>query len=157
MLNYPRATSREFKRVLGFLERERIIEIQQSGYKGDSMHHPKLVVVRKPLQIDQFRRLVLFQRNYRIGDFTVHVTGKQRTCSKCHEKISRGERYGVKVQLQRRRWGRRARVYAEEVLCFPCLLEKVGFDDLESFVTKGTLADFTEEYKGWKREKGEYS
>jgi hypothetical protein len=149
MLNYPRATSREFKRVLSFLERSGIVAIQQGGFLGDNMHHPKLVVIRKPLEIEHFRRVVLLQRNYRLGDFSVHVTGKDRECAKCHKKIRRGERYGVRVQLRRRRWARKVLVYAQEILCFPCLIEKINFEDLENLITRGTSADFSEETKGW--------
>ncbi|MBS7633779.1 hypothetical protein KEJ15_09265 [Candidatus Bathyarchaeota archaeon] len=151
LLNYKTAGSREFRKVLDLMLQNGLVEIQQGGFLGDNMHHPKLLVIRKPLEIDHFRRVVLSQKNYSLGDFTVHVTGKERLCSKCHLKIRIGERYGVKVKLRRRRWTRRVRVYAQEVLCFPCLIEKITFDDLESLITRGLSADFSEENRGWKR------
>jgi hypothetical protein len=144
LLNYKTAGSREFRKVLGLMVENGLVKIQQGGFLGDSMHHPKLVVIRKPLEIDHFRRIVLLQRNYRLGDFSVHVTGKERVCSKCHEKIRTCERYGVKVLLRRRRWSGRVRVYAQEILCFSCLIEKISFDDLESLITRGASADFSE-------------
>lgn len=151
LLNYKTSGSREFRKVLGLMIENGLVEIQQGGFLGDSMHHPKLIVIRKPLEIDHFRRVVLLQRNYRLGDFSVHVTGKERVCAGCHEKIRTGERYGVKVLLRRRRWARGARVYAQETLCFPCLIEKISFEDLENFITRGVSGDFSEEYKGWKK------
>jgi len=151
-LNYKTAGSREFRKVLNLMLGNGLVEIQQSGFLGDNIHHPKLVVIRKPLEIDHFRRVVLFQRNYRLGDFSVHVTGKELLCSKCHQKIRIGERYGAKVKICRRPQSkRRVRVYAQEILCFPCLIEKVNFEDLETLIMRGTTVDFSEEYRGWKR------
>jgi len=133
MLNYPRVTSREFKRVASFLEREGIVVVQQGGFLGHSMAHPKIVTVLKPLELDAFKQVVMSNTNFTVGEFTVHKTTKKRKCGECRRTIDYGERYGVKLRFGRKRKGsHRKIIIAQEVLCFPCLLEKTGVEGFES-------------------------
>jgi hypothetical protein len=135
LLNYPRASNREFKRILQFLEKEGLIVVQQGGFVGDSMHHPKIVAILKPLELDAFSNVVLTRTNFTIGDFTVHKTKEKRKCEKCKHVIEFGARYGVKIQLGRKRKGAKRRiVFAQNVVCLPCLLEEAGIEGLETEV-----------------------
>jgi hypothetical protein len=129
MLDYPRVTSREFKRIVGYLEKEGVIVVQQGGFLGHSMAHPKIVAILKPLKLDEFTQVMASRTNFRLGDFTVHKTTKRRKCEKCRRIIDYGERYGACLEFGRRRkYSSRKIVRAVKVLCFPCLLEKEGFE-----------------------------
>jgi hypothetical protein len=73
--------------------------------------------------------------NYSIGEYTVHRTKTKRKCKNCKHTIDFGERYAVKISLGKGKEHERPRVYAQEVLCLYCLLEKVSIDD-EDFEAK---------------------
>lgn len=133
-LNYPRASNHEFKEILSYLEKRNILVVQQGGFLGDSMHHPKLVTILKPLELDKFKHVILGRVNYSIGDFTVHRTTTKRKCLKCKHVIAYGERYAVKIHFGITKKHSRQRIYALDILCLPCLLEKVSIDDEDSEV-----------------------
>lgn len=48
---FRNAADPRFKNCLRKLEKDQVIEVQQSGFKGDSMHHPKIVVLKADLLI----------------------------------------------------------------------------------------------------------
>lgn len=131
LLNYPRASNREFRRVLNVLEKQELVILQQGGYRGDSMHHSKIVTVLKPVELDIYKRVVEFSRvNFIMGKYTVHRTTHKRKCRICKHAIPRGDRYGIKIQLKRIE-GTKPRVFAQETVCLSCLLEKFTVDDLQ--------------------------
>jgi hypothetical protein len=135
LLNYPRASNREFKRVLKFLQKEGLVAVEQGGFSGDSMHHHKIVTILKPVELDNFKHVILTRTNYAIGEFTIHKTKEKRKCERCKHVIDFGERYGVKIHIGRKRYGVKKRViFAQNIVCLPCLLEEAGIDDLESEV-----------------------
>jgi hypothetical protein len=45
-LGFSRANEKEFRAQLNHLLRIKAIEVQQGGFIADSMHHPKLVIIR---------------------------------------------------------------------------------------------------------------
>jgi len=128
-LNYPRASSREFKRILKFLERNEYVVVQQGGFLGDNMHHNIIVTVRRPVELDRFKRVVLARVNYVIGEYTIHRAREKRKCGKCKYVISAGERYGAKAKIGK--GGPKGHhCYAVSEICLPYLLEKQALDDL---------------------------
>jgi len=122
-LGYARSNSRELKEVLRILEDHGFIKVQQSGFLGDSLHHKRIIVILKPFELDNFKKTMLAKTNYKIGEFIVHKTKKQRKCNRCRGIIHVSERYGSKVKFIRKTW-RRPGTIKQEILCFPCLLEK---------------------------------
>lgn len=48
---FKTAADTEFKKCLERLKRDGVIDIQQSGFKGDSMHHNKIVVLSASLMV----------------------------------------------------------------------------------------------------------
>jgi hypothetical protein len=131
-LNYSRSSNPEFKRILEFLESEKLVVIQQGGYLGDNMHHEKIIAVLKPFELDIFKRKVLLRTNYTVGDFTVHVSQTKHICGKCHLKIRIGEHYGVKIEIGRKRsysLSKKRIIFDQTIRCLPCLLEVVGLDE----------------------------
>ena len=135
MLEYPRVTNREFKRVLKFLENQGLVIIQQGGFLGHSMYHPKIITILKPLELDTFKQVVFSRTNFKIGEFTVHKTREKRKCERCSHVIDFGERYGSKVQLGRRSYRGhrkgRAIVISQNIVCLSCLLEEAGIEGIE--------------------------
>lgn len=127
-LNFTRANDREFRRILRFLESIGFVEVQQGGFLGHSMFHEKIVAVKKPFELDKFRRVIL-RTNYVIGDFTVHVTGSKRKCNGCHQSILPGMHYGGKGFPTRKKSHGKRFVYTK-VLCLPCLLEQTEIEEL---------------------------
>jgi len=124
MLGYSRASQREFKDVLRILVSRGFVKIQQNGFLADSMHHHKLAVIVKPIHLDYFKKKLL-RTNYRIGNFTVHITTKKRKCDSCHITIRPNERYCSKIKL-----AKYGRVRAMEILCLACLLTKYSEEDI---------------------------
>jgi hypothetical protein len=122
-LGYESAQNREFNVIRRMLEKQGIIEIQQSGYAGHSLAHPKLVVIRQTAEFENFERINANLRvNFNLGYFTVHRATKPFQCSNCKEDIWSGERYGSRVQFGRRRSRRGPRrIIKYTVLCLPCL------------------------------------
>lgn len=121
-LDYRSSADREFKAILRMLIAKGMVKVQQSGFYADSMHHQKLVVILKPIELDYFKRKVLTRTNFKIGDFRVHQSIKKRKCDKCHATINYGQRYGVKVKIGRRqRRTRRRTIYAATTLCLHCI------------------------------------
>jgi len=127
-LGYKSAQNREFNVLRKMLEKQGIIEIQQSGYAGHSLAHPKLVVIHKFVELENIERINANLRvNFAVGPFTVHRATKPFNCRACSEEIWPGERYGSRVKLGRRTaWGRQILKYT--ILCLPCLI--VRYDDL---------------------------
>jgi hypothetical protein len=130
LLNYPRASNTEFKRILRFLEINEFVVVQQGGFLGDNMHHDVIVTTRKPLELDRFRRVILTRVNYSIGEYVVHRSESKRKCDKCKHVISIGERYGTKPEISEKNRSGKHHVFAVHVLCLLCLLEKHSIDDL---------------------------
>ena len=130
LLGYLKSSDREFKRILKILTSRQCVQIQQSGFRADSLHHPKLIVILQPFTIERFKRIILQRTNFQIGDFMVHRTTKKRKCEDCHKSINLGQRYGVKLKIARpERYIRQRRVYGATILCLPCLIEKFGVED----------------------------
>jgi hypothetical protein len=118
-LNYSRASNREFRRILEYLQKRGMLIVEQGGFISDSMHHPKVVTVLKPLEIGQFKHLILERVNYSVGQFTVHRTKNKRRCHKCKHTVEFGERYA-------------STIYGQEILCLYCLLENIRINDDDS-------------------------
>ena len=130
LLGYMTSIDREFKAVLKILTSKELVKVQQSGFHAHSCHHPKILTILKPFEIDSFKRVVLSRTNYKIGDYTIHRTTKKRKCDNCKKAINYGKRYGIKVKLSRRPlYSKRRHVYAATTLCLPCLIEKFGLDN----------------------------
>ena len=125
LLGYMRSSDREFKTMLKILTSRELVKIQQSGFYAHSCHHPKLVVILKPIELDYFKRIFLTKTNYRVADFTVHRTTMKRKCDDCSVSINPGERYGVKLKI-----GRYKQVFGGKTLCFPCLMARYSEDDV---------------------------
>lgn len=51
LLGFKRISNTRFKRLIQKWEKEGRVKIEQSGYKGDSMHHPKVVTTTEALQV----------------------------------------------------------------------------------------------------------
>lgn len=131
LLNYPRASNAEFRRVLNVLQKQGLVVLQQGGYLGDSMHHAKIITVLEPIKLDIYKRVIEFGRvNFTMGEYTVHRTMQNRKCRICKHVIRMGDRYGAKVHLKRIE-ASRPRVFAQEIVCLPCLLEKFTVEDLQ--------------------------
>jgi len=56
-LGYKSALDREFNVLRKMLEKQGIIEIQQSGYAGHSLAHAKLVVIHQTVEFEDFERI----------------------------------------------------------------------------------------------------
>jgi hypothetical protein len=130
-LNYPRASNHEFKRILALLERNRYVVVQQGGFLGDNIHHDIIVTVRKPIELDKFKRIILTRVNYTIDDYTVHRAERLYKCDKCRRAISLGERYGSRVQVSGKSKAGKRHIFARSIICLPCLLAK---KELEEFM-----------------------
>lgn len=46
-LGFKNGMSYGFRGHLHYFEREGTVEVKQAGYSGDSLHHPKVVVIKK--------------------------------------------------------------------------------------------------------------
>jgi hypothetical protein len=132
LLGYSRASNHEFRQIIRYFEKLGFVAVQQSGFMGHSMYHPKLVAILKPLEIVAFKHAVLLRTNYAIGEFAVHKTQEKRKCEQCKHIIDIGERYGVKVRLGRLRQGKKRIVFSQTILCLYCLLEQAGIEGLEA-------------------------
>lgn len=130
LLGYTKSSDREFKTVLKILTSKELIKIQQSGFYAHSCHHPKILIILEPFEVDRFKRIILGRTNFKIRDFTVHRTTKKRKCDGCNKIINYGQRYGIKLKIGRRAlYVRRRKVFGGTTLCFPCLIEKFGVED----------------------------
>lgn len=133
-LNYPRASNREFKRILRILEANEYVVVQQGGFLGDNIHHNIIVTVLKPLDLDRFKRVILTEVNYNIGEYTVHRSKESRKCEKCKHSISVGERYGSKIKIGKKPTFGKPHIIFLSIVCLPCLLERQTLEELMEIV-----------------------
>ena len=59
-LGFRDARDKKFRQLLKLAEKKGLIKIQQSGFKADSMHHPKIVVLMKPFEEVKFVERTVF-------------------------------------------------------------------------------------------------
>jgi len=130
VLGYRSATDREYQRIARILSGMEMIEVQRSGFPSDSLHHHKCVVIRKPIELDYFKHVILTRTNYMIGNFAIHKATRKYKCEECREVINQGQRYGNKAEIGRKRKSGRRIIYDVHTLCLPCLIEKFGIEEL---------------------------
>jgi hypothetical protein len=130
LLNYPRASNREYKRILRWLEHEGLAVEEQGGYLGDNMHHDKIVTVLKPFDIDRFKKIIITRTNYRIGKWGIHRSEAERKCNKCKGIIAKGERYGSDVGISGRSKGGKSHAFFRDIICLNCLMDAHEYEDL---------------------------
>jgi len=85
-LGFKSAHAKGFWKGLNYLCRIGAIEIQQSGFKGDSMHHPKLVVVRDSERVSSLFRVKLSLN--KVQEFE-YPTFKEEKCAE--EKLNKSK------------------------------------------------------------------
>lgn len=62
-VGYKSARNREFNNLLKRLSCSRAIDIQQSGFSADSLHHKKLVIVRNQERIEEIKGYPHIEKN----------------------------------------------------------------------------------------------
>ena len=132
-LGYKSAHERECIILLKMLQKKHTIEIQQSGFKGHSLAHSKIVVIHEPINLEKVEFINRNLRvNFTVGPYSIHRATKPFKCDDCSTSIWPGERYGSRFKIGRRnrRSGFRGhiQIYQYKILCLPCMI--LRYDDI---------------------------
>lgn len=147
-LGFKNAKDRRFSKLLRMAEKRGLIKIKQGGFIGDSMHHPKIVYLLKPLDFAELVKQSIFPSwliNTDVKGYSlkVHRTGKKRllktgkfsshqwwVCEDCDHKIKIGEPYASKIDFSKHEsWMDTLPVCCK---CLPCFLDMVTEEQLMS-------------------------
>jgi len=142
-LGFRDARDKKFRQLLKLAEKKGLIKIQQSGFKADSMHHPKIVVLMKPFEEVKFVERTVFPSYVPFTEvdgykLVKHRTGRKRllksgvfsknvwwVCEKCGKKIRVGHPYAVKVDFREKNCSEFMPVRCRCISCFLDLVEEV--------------------------------
>jgi hypothetical protein len=146
-MGFPSAGDKMFHRFLKKAIKRGIVKVQQSGFRADSMHHPKLVIQLKDfnpeLLINRVGGIPSWQQGRDVNGYTFIYkrtgikrklkTGKYSThkwyrCEDCGRKIPIGKPYASKVSYsnQKRKNKKKGHrpVFCKCVSCYLKLLEE---------------------------------
>ena len=140
-LGFRNANDSKFRQLLKLAERKGLIKIQQSGFRSDSMHHPKIVVLMKPFEEVKFVERTVFPSYIRYTEVDGYKLVKCRTgrkrmlksgsfsnnewwiCEKCGKKIRIGNPYAVKVDFRKKK--RHDESMPVFCICISCFLDLI--------------------------------
>jgi hypothetical protein len=122
-LGFKNAGEKRFRQIIKLAVKKGLLRIEQGGFKADSMHHPKLVVLMRSFDEVKFIERAVFPSYtlttevawYRL---VKHRTGRRRLlksgelsqnewwmCEDCGRKIRIGQPYAVKIDFSKTRYG----------------------------------------------------
>jgi hypothetical protein len=143
-LGFSSPSDRNFRALLKLALQKNLVKIIQGGFLGDSMHHPKLVILLKPFEEIVFIKRAVFP-SYNIPDsvegyrLTKNRTGYKRLlktgdyschewwfCKDCGKKIRVGQPYASTVDFSvSRKPAHLVPVLCKCISCFLNLVEEI--------------------------------
>jgi len=142
-LGFSDARDKKFRRLLKLAEKRGLIKIQQSGFRSDSVHHSRIVVLMRPFEEVKFVERAVFPSTISYTEvdgykLVKHRTGRKRklksgkfsdsqwwVCEKCGKKIRVGSPYAVKVDFKMKGNSQSMPVLCRCISCFLDLVEEV--------------------------------
>jgi hypothetical protein len=118
-LGFKNASEKRFRQLIKLAVKKGLLRIEQGGFKGDSMHHPKLVVLMKSFDEVKFIERAAFPSytlSTEVGGYRLvkHRTGRKRllksgkysqnewwVCEDCGRKIRIGQPYASKIDFSK--------------------------------------------------------
>lgn len=140
-LGFESAADRKYREIMKLAKAKGLLKIVQGGFMGDSMHHPKLVVLSKSFEAVGFLEKLVFPSYIdlrEIDGYSLHLerTGMKRVlsngefstnewwhCEDCGKQIKIRQPYASKIDFSKR---------ADKIghvpifcKCLPCFLDLI--------------------------------